>query len=145
MGDLTEPLKDGDYRELSGGFGRDARTIDQGEPDVKKGALLCLDSSDLPNAKHGADKENYSLCGVALQSGSGGDSIQIATHGIFGPYDFIGHDALLPLNENDLGEAICIGPNDHTVGFPCSMTFNVYCGTIAEVMPDGKVKIKIGI
>jgi hypothetical protein len=112
--------------------------IKAAEAKVYYGALLNVASGDT-EVSHAGDDSGSRFYGVAAQRGDAGDTIDIYTDGVYGPYTH-SDGSLTIANE---GDYVCCGADDSTVQSRGSSTNSVVVGKIHKVRSATTVDIKL--
>lgn len=139
MANLTQILPSFRGEEAFGAT-RMAVALAAAQADAKKGALMAYDAGASSVLKHCADTANFEFAGVVLDGGSAGETLQLATDGIFGPYTHSGGS----LTAANIGDIVCAGADDQTVQTAAAATNDVIVGRIHEVVSASLVMIRIG-
>lgn len=106
---------------------------------VYAGALLKRTDAAATVVVSGGDDSACQFAGVALQSGTSGQKIEVATEGVFGPYT---HD-VGSLDNNDIGAPVYMGTDDNHVTDQATATNDQPIGVIHTVHSATIVDIKI--
>jgi hypothetical protein len=106
---------------------------------VYAGALLKRTDAAATVVVSGGDDATSQFAGVALQSGTSGQKIEVGTEGVFGPYT---HD-VGSLDNNNIGDPVYMGTDDNHVTDQATATYDQPIGVIHSVLSATLVNIKI--
>lgn len=136
MADLTAVLTGFHYEEDLPAY---CRRREELAGTVYAGALLKRTDAAATTVVSGGDDSACQFAGVALQSGTSGQVIEVGTEGVFGPYT---HD-VGSLDNNDIGAPVYMGTDDNHVTDQATATNDQPIGVIHSVLSATLVNIKI--
>jgi len=139
MADLTTML--GGFIQWPVGMATKGLLIDAGQADVKKGAILMYNTGDSYSVQHGVDGASSKFAGIALEDGAAGDTIQVATEGIFGPYTH----GVGSLGDDDIGVPVCFGADDNHVTSAANAVYDKYVGVIYSAPSATTCMVRVGL